>query len=87
VRGPKGSLISWAAAKLKSADVWEMAVTTEADYRGRGYARDVVSAATRHTLEAGRLAIYIHDHDNRSSAYVARSLGYKLYSEIVLAEF
>ena len=87
VRGPHGRLISWAALKLKSDDVWEIAVATEADYRSRGYARDVVSAATRYTLDQGRLPIYIHDRDNGTSAFVARAAGYQLYAEIVLSEY
>lgn len=87
VRGPRGSLISWSALKLKAADVWEVAVATEADYRGRGFARDVVAAATSYTLARGSLCLYVHDHDNRSSAYVARALGYARYAEVVLAEY
>jgi hypothetical protein len=87
IRGPRGRLLSWAALKLKSDAVWEIAVATEADYRGRGYARDVVSAATRDALDHDKLAIYIHDRDNTTSAFVARALGYQLYSEIVFAEY
>jgi RimJ/RimL family protein N-acetyltransferase len=87
VRGPHGRLISWAALKLKSERVWEIAVATEPDYRGRGYARDVVSAAARFTLEQGRLPIYIHDRDNGTSAFVARAAGFQLYAEIVLSEY
>lgn len=87
VRGPHGRLISWAALKLKSEHVWEIAVATEADYRGRGYARDVVSAATRFTLDQSRLPTYIHDRDNGTSAFVARAAGFQLYAEIVLSEY
>jgi GNAT superfamily N-acetyltransferase len=87
VRGPRGRLVSWAAIKLKSSDVWELAVATEPDYRGRGYARDVVAAAAQYTLEQGRLPIYIHDRDNGTSAYVARAVGFQLYCEIVLCEY
>jgi RimJ/RimL family protein N-acetyltransferase len=87
VRGPRGRLLSWAALKLKSNRVWEIAVATEADYRGRGYARDVVSAATRFTLDQGRLPTYIHDRDNSTSAFVARAVGYQLYAEIVFSEY
>jgi RimJ/RimL family protein N-acetyltransferase len=87
VRGPRGRLVSWAALKLKSETVWEIAVATEADYRGHGYARDAVAAATRFTLEQGRTPIYIHDWDNTSSAFVARAVGYQLYAEIVIAEY
>ena len=64
-----------------------MAVATEADYRGRGYARDVVSAATRYSIDQGKLAIYIHDRDNTTSAFVARSVGYQMYAEIVFSEY
>jgi GNAT superfamily N-acetyltransferase len=87
VRGPHGRLVSWAAIKLKSDRVWELAVATEPDYRGRGYARDVVAAASQYTLEHGRLPIYIHDRDNGTSAYVARAVGFQLYCEIVLCEY
>lgn len=86
VRGPRG-LVSWAALKLKSATVWEVGVATEPDYQGRGYARDVVAAATRYTLEQGRVPAYIHDHENRTSAFIARAVGFRPYAEIVLAEY
>ncbi|GAC1321689.1 MAG: hypothetical protein NVSMB2_18640 [Chloroflexota bacterium] len=87
VRGPHGRLISWAALKLKSDAVWELAVATEPDYRGRGFARDTVSAAAAFTLERGRVPIYIHDRDNGTSAFVARSIGFQLYGEIVFSEY
>jgi RimJ/RimL family protein N-acetyltransferase len=87
VRGPRGRLVSWAALKLKSERIWEVAVATEADYRGRGYARDVVSAAARFALEQGRVPVYIHDRDNSTSAFVARAVGFQLYAEIVLCEY
>jgi RimJ/RimL family protein N-acetyltransferase len=87
VRGPHGRLVSWAALKVKSERIWEIAVATEPDYRGRGYARDVVSAASRFSLDQGRLPTYIHDRDNSTSAYVARAVGYQLYAEIVLSEY
>lgn len=87
VRGPRGRLVSWAALKLKSERVWEIAVATDADYRGRGYARDVVSAAARFSLEQGRIPTYIHDRDNGTSAFVARAVGFQFYSEIVFSEY
>jgi GNAT superfamily N-acetyltransferase len=87
VRGPRNRVISWAALKLKSDTVWEIAVATEADYRGRGFARDVVTAAARYTLEQGRIPIYVHDRDNSTSAFVARAVGFHVYAEIVLGEY
>jgi GNAT superfamily N-acetyltransferase len=87
VRGPRKRVISWAALKLKSDTVWEIAVATEADYRGRGYARDVVAAAARYALEQGKIPIYVHDRDNSTSAFVARAVGFHIYAEIVLGEY
>lgn len=87
VRGPRGPLVSWAALKLRSDDVWEIGVTTEQTYRGRGYARDVVSQATAYALQQGRLCLYVHARDNPTSAFVARALGYQVYAEVVLAEY
>ncbi len=87
VRGPHGRLVSWCAIKVKSEQVWELAVATESDYRGRGYARDVVAAAARYTLEQARLPIYVHDRDNSTSGFVARATGFQLYCEIVLCEY
>jgi GNAT superfamily N-acetyltransferase len=87
VRGPRNRLVSWAALKLKSTGVWEIAVATEADYRGRGFARDVVSAAAQHALDHGKIPIYVHDRDNSTSAFVARAVGFQIYAEIVLGEY
>jgi GNAT superfamily N-acetyltransferase len=87
VSGARGEIAAWAAIKLKSDEVWEIAVVTEAPYRGRGYAKQVVSAATNHILAAGRLPLYVHDRANRASARVCRSLGYVEYGEEYFAEY
>jgi GNAT superfamily N-acetyltransferase len=87
VPGARGEIAAWSAIKLKSDDVWEIAVVTEAPYRGRGYARQVVSAATEHILQSGRVPLYVHDRANRASAKVCRSLGYVEYGEEYFAEY
>ncbi len=87
VRGPRGEIASWSAIKLKSDQVWEIAVVTEAAYRGRGYARQAVSAATRHIIEQGRMALYVHDRTNHASAKVCRALGYVEYAETFFCEY
>jgi RimJ/RimL family protein N-acetyltransferase len=87
VRGLRGEIASWAAIKLKSNDVWELAVVTEAPYRGRGYAKQAVAAATGYILDHGRLALYIHDRTNRASARVCRALGYVEYCETFFCEY
>ncbi len=87
VRGQRGEIASWAAIKLKSDDVWEIAVVTEAAYRGQGLAKEVVSTATDFILEQGRLALYVHDRTNAASARVCRSLGYVEYTEEFFREY
>jgi RimJ/RimL family protein N-acetyltransferase len=87
VRGQRGEIASWAAIKLKSDDVWEIAVVTEAAYRGQGLAKEVVSTATDFILEQGRLALYVHDRTNAASARVCRSLGYVEYAEEFFSEY
>ena len=85
--GARGEIAAWAAIKLKSDEVWEIAVVTEPAYRGRGLAKQVVSAATAYILEAGRLALYVHDRTNRASARVCRGLGYVEYAEEYFCEY
>jgi GNAT superfamily N-acetyltransferase len=79
-RAQGGEVASWAAIKLKGEDVWEIAVTTEARYQGRGLGTLVVSAATRHILEQGRVPLYVHDETNLPSGKVARRLGYEQFA-------
>lgn len=78
-RGERGVIAAWAAVKLKADDVWEMAVMTEPTYRGRGLARSVTSHATQGALEAGKIAMYLHEISNYASAKVCRALGYQPY--------
>jgi GNAT superfamily N-acetyltransferase len=87
VRGVRNRIASWAALKLKSDDVWEIAVVTEAPYRGHGYAKHVVSAATEYALSQGRTALYVHDRTNLASSRVCRGLGYIEYAEQFFCEF
>ena len=87
VRGSRGEIASWAAIKLKSDDIWEIAVVTEAAYRGQGLAKEVVSAATAYILEHGRLALYVHDRTNLASARICRALGYLEYAEEYFCEY
>jgi GNAT superfamily N-acetyltransferase len=87
VYGIRGEIASWSAIKRKSDDVWEIAVVTEAAYRGQGLAKEVVSAATAHILEQGRIALYVHDRNNQASARVCRTLGYVEYAEEYFSEY
>lgn len=87
VFGPRGAIASWSAIKVKSDQVWEIAVVTESAYRGRGLAREVVSAATAHILDHGRVPLYIYDRSNVASGKVCRSLGYQEYGQEFFCEY
>jgi predicted GNAT family acetyltransferase len=54
----------------------ELAVATEAAYRGRGLARRLVAQATRRVLDEGAVATYLHAFDNHASARVAEAAGF-----------
>ncbi|OPZ87944.1 MAG: GNAT acetyltransferase [bacterium ADurb.Bin429] len=86
-RNEWGHIVSWAALKCKSDDVWELAVVTDAPYRGRGLARSVVSHATRAALDAGKLPTYLYEVSNTASARVARALGYQFYGYELTCEY
>ena len=43
--------------------------------------------ADKVSIDQGKLAIYIHDRDNTTSAFVARAVGYQMYAEIVFSEY
>ncbi len=87
VSGSRDDIAAWAAIKLKSDDVWEIAVVTEPQYRGRGFAKRVVSSATEYILNQGRVPLYVHDRANLASARVCRSLGYTEYAQTFFCEY
>jgi predicted GNAT family acetyltransferase len=72
---------SFAFLRRLSDGVWEIVVETAAPYRGRGYAKTVVSAATEAVLGAGRIPVYSCDEHNVASRRVAEALGYRVYAE------
>jgi len=76
-----GQVLSYSLILRLSADVWEITVATDAPYRGRGYAKAVVSAATEATLNVGRIPVYSCDEHNIASRRVAEALGYRKYAE------
>jgi predicted GNAT family acetyltransferase len=71
-----------AAARYQSA--WEetahIGVVTHPAYRGHGYGRAVVSAATASGLEAGFIVLYQTLLNNVPSVALATGLGYQPYA-------
>lgn len=74
---------AWAA--LGGSGVWSynycyLFVDTETQYRGRGYARAVLSYAIRDILNRGKKPVYALDPTNEPSLRLARRLGFVPYT-------
>jgi GNAT superfamily N-acetyltransferase len=67
-----------------SGAVWEIAVGTDPEHRGKGYATAVVSATTQSILAAGRVALFACEEGNHPSLAVARDLGHAEYGRDLL---
>jgi GNAT superfamily N-acetyltransferase len=55
---------------------WEIAVVTDPDHRGLGFAARLVAQAARFILAHGAVPIYVHALDNHASAAVAERVGF-----------
>ncbi|MDX1450711.1 MAG: GNAT family N-acetyltransferase, partial [Acidimicrobiia bacterium] len=62
----------------KQHDRWghELAVVTEEDFRGRGWARRLIGQAARCVLARGAIPTYLHDPTNVASARTADAAGF-----------
>ena len=76
VAGAAVATCSSTRANDEAAEAW---VYTEAAYRRRGYARQVVAAWGAAQVTAGITAFYSHVIDNHASAAIAQSLGLQEY--------
>jgi hypothetical protein len=62
-----------------TAEAHEAGVETLPDFRGRGYAKEVVAGWARLVLAAGAIPLYSTDWGNKASQAVARKLRLKCY--------
>ncbi len=77
-----GRLVSMAYAYLRMPEVWAIGgVYTHPDYRGRGYAKSVVSAITRDALKCGEWAFLHVRKDNLPAIRVYKRVGYSTFGE------
>ncbi|HVR33315.1 MAG TPA: GNAT family N-acetyltransferase [Acidimicrobiia bacterium] len=62
----------------KLHDEWghELAVVTEPDHRGRGWAADLIAQAAHRVLVDGAIPTYLHSPDNEASARTAEAAGF-----------
>lgn len=74
-------LAAYAYAKPRGDLVSTIGVVTVEPYRRRGFGKAVVSAVTREILDRGKIPVYDCEQDNKASAHLARSLGFRFYAE------
>lgn len=74
----EGKMILAIAAVWRCSDsAWEVAaVSTREGFRQRGLAKSVVSFATRHILEAGKLATCTTGEENLAMRKTVEAVGY-----------
>ncbi len=74
-----GKLVSIACCYIRLPEVWLIGdVYTHPAYRGRGFAKAVVSAITRDAIASGAKALLHVEEGNKPAISVYRSLGYRL---------
>lgn len=81
-----GEPVSWAWTANESEQAAELAVETSAEYRQRGYARQVAAAWANHILGEEKVAFYSHEVGNIASEALAHSLGVVQYAVVTTYE-
>jgi GNAT superfamily N-acetyltransferase len=76
-----GELVSAAGFELWGDRIAHMGVVTHPAHRGKGYAKAVVTALTRHAIEQGLVSQYRTIESNVAALSVGRALGYEEYAK------
>ena len=71
-----GNVAAGVGRKIHDHFGQELAVVTEADHRGQGWARRLVTQAARRVLDEGAVPTYLHAEDNMASARTAEASGF-----------
>ena len=83
IRQADGYAVSLCATVRRSAEAEEAGVETHADFRGRGFAGEVVSAWARSVRESGRTPLYSTSWTNHGSLAVAKKLELVQYAAVL----
>ena len=73
----EGRPVAFCYPALQTESLWDAAVDTLAEYRGRGLAARVAMAMVRHMRNAGRAPVWGALESNTASLSVARRLGFQ----------
>jgi RimJ/RimL family protein N-acetyltransferase len=77
-------LVALAGYEIWGGSIAHIAVVTDPDCRGRGFARSAVSEITRHALQAGLIPQYRTLMSNTASIRVADALGFQYFGASVV---
>jgi predicted GNAT family acetyltransferase len=84
IRASDGRLVAMAGERLRSAAFAEIsAVCTLPEFRGRGYARDLVTFLAAQILAAGKTP-FLHVKSENGAKVVYHKIGFRLRAEIWL---
>ncbi|HUD68108.1 MAG TPA: GNAT family N-acetyltransferase [Candidatus Sulfotelmatobacter sp.] len=84
IRASDGRLVAMAGERLQSTGFAEIsAVCTHPDFRGRGYARDLVTFLTSQILAAGKTP-FLHVKSENGAKVVYQEIGFRLRAAIRL---
>ncbi|WP_179298574.1 GNAT family N-acetyltransferase [Evansella halocellulosilytica] len=72
-----GTIASWCLSTFAVDDQIELAVITEEDFRGKGYAKQVAFACIKYCQEKRKQPLWNCDDENVSSIVVAEGVGFK----------
>jgi len=71
-----GEIVAGVGRKVHDRYGQELAVVTEADHRGRGWAERLISQAALQVIEEGGIPTYLHAPGNEASARTADAAGF-----------
>jgi ribosomal protein S18 acetylase RimI-like enzyme len=84
IRASDGRLVAMAGERLKSTECAEIsAVCTHPEFRGRGYARALVTFLAAQILAAGKTP-FLHVKSENGATVVYRRIGFRVRAEIYL---
>ena len=81
-----GRIVSACVSARENTFCGEAWVYTDADQRGQGFARKVVSAWAGSLISAGKVPFYSHKVENTASAILAKRLGLQVVFEEIVIE-
>jgi len=79
-----GQIVSVCYTGWQTESFCDLAIFTEMEHRGRGYARAAAYHLIRHVRAAGKIACWFTDESNVASLNIARTLGFRFSDRVTV---